>query len=79
MNELSDLIIKDKAEKYIVSLNLTPNEYKILMFCIEDHERIYTKTIPLGESFKSLKEKIIMSHVLNNVSQMRTPCKSNKK
>jgi len=73
MNELSDLIIKDKADEYIVELKLTPDEYRIFMFAIEDQTKIYEKTIPLGIAFNSLKEKIIASHVLNNISKMRKP------
>lgn len=67
MNELSSLILKNKRAKYSVMLSLSPEEYKILLFAIEDKDRIYTKYTEEYKYFQALKDKLLLNHETFNI------------
>lgn len=66
MNELSNLMIDNIKAKYTVNTILTPEEYKLLLFAIEDRDRLFNKHVKGYESFLSLKKKMIENHELFN-------------
>lgn len=66
MNELSNLMIDNIKAKYIVNTTLTPEEYKLLLFAIEDRDRLFNKQVKGYESFLDLKAKLIENHKLFN-------------
>ena len=67
MNELGDLLINSKRVKYKVSMELSPKEYRLLLFSIGDQERYYNHSSIEGhEAFFLLKEKLIVNHNMFN-------------
>lgn len=71
MNELSSLILQNRKLNYIINQQLNYEEYKILLFVIEEQARKYTKHHISYRAYESLKEKLLKNHKLFNASPSR--------